>query len=125
MLKGHLLDCYEVMYWPFIVEAINGSSRINTTDAFLRKALQVCVERIEENESGFYYRHHGTWLTLRSCTRSAMVLLAVRNTPDLWQYLPENWEEKVQKVIALLTFWKDESRDAGDRLEILNSLMRQ
>ena len=114
------------MYWPFIVEAVNAtSSQAGATDTFLRKGLRVCVERIEDNESGFFYRHHGTWLTLRSCTRSALVLLAARNTPDLWQFLPEQWEEKVQKVIALLSFWKDESKDAGDRLEVLNKLMRQ
>lgn len=126
ILKCHLLDCYEVMYWPFVVEAFTpGTSRSPNTETFLRKGLRVCVERIEQNESGFYYRHHGTWLTLRSCTRSALVLLAARNSPDLWQYLPATWDAAVKKVMALLAFWQEESRDAGDRLGVLRALMRQ
>lgn len=112
------------MYWPFVVDAVNGTSRDGTTDTFVKKGLQLCVKRIEQNESGFYYRHHGTWLTMRSCTRSALVLLAARNSSDLWPFLPANWEAAVEKVMSLLRFWQDESRDAGDRFNILQTLMR-
>jgi hypothetical protein len=123
ILTGHLLDCYEVMYWPFVVEAVNGKPQGGDADTFARKGLRMCVERIEKNESGFYHRHHGIWLTLRSCTRSALVLLAARNSPELCLSLPSNWEGAIEKVMAMLRFWQTESRDARDRLNILQALV--
>jgi hypothetical protein len=122
ILTGHLLDCYEVMYWPFVVEAVNGKARGGDADAFVRKGLRMCVERIEKNESGFYHRHHGIWLTLRSCTRSSLVLLAARNSPELRLSMPPNWQAAIEKVMAMLRFWQTESRDARDRLNILQTL---
>src|SRR6187402_3167342 len=76
ILNGHLLDCYEMMYWPFVVDAIHGTLRPSpSSESFARKGFQLCVQRVDQNERGFYQRHHGTWLMLRSCTRSALVLL--------------------------------------------------
>ena len=125
ILTGHLLDCYEVMYWPFVVEAVNGKSRGGDAGTFVRKGLHMCVERIEKNESGFYHRHHGIWLTLRSCTRSALVILAARRSPELCLSMPANWESAIEKVMAMLRFWQSESRDALDRLKILQVLARK
>ena len=123
ILTGHLLDCYEVMYWPFVVEAVNGKARGGDADTFVQKGLGMCVERIEKNESGFYHRHHGIWLTLRSCTRSALVLLAARSSPELCLSMPPDWEVAVEKVMAMLRFWQTESRDAHDRLNVLQALL--
>jgi hypothetical protein len=39
--------------------------------------LANCIYRIETNMEGFLHRHQGTWLTIRSCTRSALMLLGV------------------------------------------------
>jgi hypothetical protein len=89
----------------------------------VRKGLQVCVQRVDINEKGFYHRHHGTWLMLRSCTRSALVLLATARCSDLVSLMPEGWEEAVAKVMAMLGFWKGESRDVMDRLQILETLV--
>jgi hypothetical protein len=132
ILNGHLLDCYEMMYWPFVVDAVNSHytqahSRAphnsSITDSFARKGLLVCVQRIQKNERGFYHRHHGTWLMLRSCTRSALVLLGARNSARLAGLLPAGWEEAVYKVCGMLRFWANESRDCRDRLAILEGLM--
>jgi hypothetical protein len=123
ILSGHLLDCYEMMYWPFIVSAIEGKPHGATAESFARKGLEICVQRIEKNESGFYHRHHGTWLMLRSCTRSALVLLAAVRCPSLSGLLPMNWEHAIYKVKDMLSHWKDESRDASDRLYIIDKLM--
>jgi hypothetical protein len=65
ILNGHLLDCYERMYWPFLVDAVHGKLRGNVTHKFARKELQICVQQIQKNESGFYHRRHGIWLMLR------------------------------------------------------------
>ena len=123
VLKGHLLDCYEMMYWPFVVDAVHLKPLSATAEAFARKALQICVERIKKNESGFYHRHHGTWLMLRSCTRSALVLIAATRSPLLSSFLPTDWEPSVYKVMDMLKHWKDDSRDVLDRLQIIEKLM--
>ncbi|RVX74863.1 hypothetical protein B0A52_01140 [Exophiala mesophila] len=132
ILKGHLLDCYEMMYWPFIVAAINPDNpeRPNplpksTMEGLVRKALVVCVERVEKNEQGFYYRHHGTWLMLRSCSRSAFILLAAARTQKLTLMMPDRWRQAVEKVIEMLRFWRRESRDLEDRLQLIELLLRQ
>lgn len=125
VLNGHLIDCYEMMYWPFIVESIYG--RVDndaTSNFFLKKGLELCVRRIEENESGFKHRHHGTWLMLRSCTRSTLVLLSAARSKNLTSFLPRGWESEVRKVIEMLRHWKDEAMDAGDRLLILEEMMK-
>ncbi|KAJ5889302.1 hypothetical protein N7504_010112 [Penicillium tannophilum] len=121
ILSGHFLDCQETMYWQFLVEAIHGRVH-GTSDLFLRKGLKVCVDRIQQNHKGFYHRHHGTWLMLRSCTRSALVLLAAERSVYLVHLLPLGWEEAVIGVTKMLKFWKDESRDVFEMLEILQAL---
>ncbi|EXJ73605.1 uncharacterized protein A1O5_03367 [Cladophialophora psammophila CBS 110553] len=130
ILKGHLLDCYEMMYWPFIVAAVNYDTPERTPtistesmDSFVHKALVVCVERIEKNEQGFFYRHHGTWLMLRSCTRSAFVLLAAARLEKLTLLMPDRWREAVEKVIEMLRFWRRESKDVEDRLRLVETLL--
>lgn len=110
------------MYWHFVVDAVHGRARSNSTEVFVRKGLEVCVQRVDINEKGFYHRHHGTWLMLRSCTRSALVLLAAARCVDLGPLMPEGWEQAVSKVMTMLGFWKGESRDVMDRLQILETL---
>jgi hypothetical protein len=112
-----------MMYWHFVVDAVHGRSRGGSSEAFVRKGLLVCVQRVEINENGFYHRHHGTWLMLRSCTRSALVLLAAARCSEIAHLMPIGWEEAVMKVVTMLGFWKDESRDVKDRLEILETLV--
>jgi hypothetical protein len=128
ILNGHLLDCYEMMYWPFVIDAIHGRLPSSTTaKVFARKGLAVCVQRIQQNEPGFCHRHHGAWLMLRSCTRSAFVLVAAaRCCSSLTlssSMLPDGWQQSLYKVIAMLSFWKDESTEVLDRLRILQRLM--
>jgi hypothetical protein len=128
ILNGHLLDCYEMMYWPFVVDAIHGRLPSSTNArTFARKGLAVCVQRIQQNEPGFFHRHHGTWLMLRSCTRSAFVLIAAARccpSPTLSpSLLPDNWQQALYKVLTMLRFWKDESTEVLNRLIILERLM--
>lgn len=112
-----------MMYWHFVVDAIHGGLRGGTSEAFVRKGLQVCVQRIQINEKGFYHRHHGTWLMLRSCTRSALVLLAAARCLHLANLLPAGWEQAVGKVMGMLGFWREESGDVLDRLRVLERLV--
>jgi hypothetical protein len=126
ILSGHLLDCYEMMYWPFIADAINGDSDAiaPTTRDFSQKALNNAVERIQKNEPGFFFRHHGAWLMLRSCTRSGLVLLAVSRSEKVRYLLPDGWKQAVGKVIEMLRFWRRESHDVEDRLRLVERMWR-
>lgn len=126
ILSGHLLDCYEMMYWPFIAEAVNTTSDSTPPVArdFASKALNTCFERIQKNEPGFFYRHHGTWLMLRSCTRSALVLIAASRSTRMRRLLPEGWHTAVGKVVEMLRFWRRESRDVEDRLGLVEKMWR-
>ena len=126
ILDGHLLDCYEMLYWPFLTEIIlhgHSTSNIPALEQLAYKSLHMCVQRIHKNEHGFFARHHGTWLMLRSCTRSALVLLAARKDSVLVNLMPEGWEGAIWKVVSMLRFWKDESRDCDDRLRIIEKSM--
>ncbi len=124
ILNGHLLDCQEVMYWQFLDDTVHGRlHRGYSTELFLRKGLKVCVDRVQQNRKGFYYRHHGTWLMLRSCARSSFVLLAAARCVELAPYLPTNWEEAVVDVAKMLRLWKHESADVCEMLRILETLL--
>jgi hypothetical protein len=123
ILNGHFLDCQEVMYWQYVVDAVHGRLHGPNAELFLRKGLKVCVDRIQQNRTGFCHRHHGTWLMLRSCTRSAFVLLAAARCPDLALYLPMGWEGVVMEVKKMLELWKDESKDVSQVLGYLETLL--
>lgn len=111
-----------MMYWHFVDEAVQGGMLCGSKEAFMKKGLLVCVQRIQINEKGFYHRHHGTWLMLRSCTRSALVLLAAAMCSELEASMPMDWEEAIHKVMLMLDFWKDDSPDVLDRLDIVQKL---
>ena len=125
ILKGHLLNCYESMYWPFTVVAINfPANRDRSFDHLVQKQFQVCVDRIWVNESGFHHRHHGTWGMMRSCTRSALVLVTAKRCAQLDELLPPDWAQAVQSVIGLLGYWSGECGDAASRRDILEEAVR-
>lgn len=124
ILNGHLIDCQEAMYWQYMVDAAHGRLRRGlNAELFLRKGLKACVDRIWQNREGFYHRHHGTWLMLRSCARSAFVLLAAVRCEGLAPYMPAGWDEAVADVARMLRLWKDESPDVYEMLNILETLL--
>jgi hypothetical protein len=121
ILEGHLIDCYEMIYWPFISDAMAGDV-LSDFKHFIRKALDYCVLRIKSNKRGFYHRHHGTWLMIRSCTRSALVLLAASRSAAK-EMLDDGWQGSVQSVLELLRYWEDEAGDVKVWRNILDKLL--
>jgi len=117
-----------MLYWPFLTEIIlHGlpSGNNQALEQLAYKSLHICVQRIHKNEHGFFSRHHGTWLMLRSCTRSALVLLAARKDALLANLLPQDWDQAVWKVAKMLKFWRNESRDCDDRLRVIERCMHE
>lgn len=123
VLRGHLLDCYEWIYFPYMLEAIAHQHRQAQTDEFVARGLQMSMERIHKNRKGFKHRHHGVWLMLRSCTRSALILLAASRCREAVELLPPGWKDAVLGVVEMLAYWQDEVEDARDRLRILKELI--
>ncbi len=56
---------------------------------------------------------------MRSCTRSALVLVAAKRCGQLDELLPPGWPQAVHRVIGLLDYWSGECGDAGSRRDIL------
>ncbi|KAH8590034.1 hypothetical protein B0O99DRAFT_635488 [Bisporella sp. PMI_857] len=122
ILTGHLLDCYEMMYWPFIVDSIHSTTAQSAeAQVFVQKGLELCVQRIVKNKSGFYHHHHGTWLMVRSCTRSALVLLSAARS-HLSALLDPSWKGAVAQVYKMLRYWKNDLKDVPYYLDILEKL---
>jgi len=123
ILRGHMMNFYELIYWPFLDAVINQQQGFLTVEEYGRKGLFCCIERIRLNKPGFKHRHHGTWFMLHSCTRSALILLAAAHTAYAAELRPEGWRDAVIDVMEMLRFWEHEVGDAGDRLRILEDLL--
>lgn len=117
------MNCYELIYWPFVEYAINSSQRDIANEEYVRKGLQVAVERIEINRPGFLHRHHGTQLMIRSVTRSAFVLLAARLTPELGDIVPRDMFEVLASVDGLLLYWQDDLVEAATWRDMMKVLV--
>lgn len=129
VLRGHMIDVRELLYFPAIGAILGphptdiGDQTVQFTRAFLANS----VHRIHANTEGFLHRHQGTWLTIRSCTRSAIILLGAalmcqeRNAPDA-TLLPEYWRAAVVQVLGLLKAWERESDDVR-RLKVVVELL--
>ncbi|KAH2077975.1 hypothetical protein KXW32_008153 [Aspergillus fumigatus] len=125
VLRGHLLDCYEWIYFPYLLEAIaHAAPRNPATDEFVVRGLAMAAERIHKNRKGFRHRHHGVWLMLRSCTRSALLLVAAsRAAGGVRDMLPVGWKAAVRGAVEMLAYWRDEAGDARERLRVLEEVV--
>ncbi|KAI7971090.1 hypothetical protein EIK77_007206 [Talaromyces pinophilus] len=131
VLRGHLVNLYEIIYWPFIDAFINGVPADGADRPLLwslvRKGLENHVARLWVNEPGYKHRHHGTLFLLHSCSRSALVLIAAAASlkhrldqgiqPNL--FMPARWHEAVRLAIEMNRYWVMESADSEYLLHIL------
>lgn len=142
ILRGHMIDIIEMARFPAVQNVLTSPPPL-VLDNFsapcltmAREGLSNAVYRIETNAEGFLHRHQGTWLTIRSCTRSALILLAAaihcrRAESDpacsnhripSQELLPQRWREAVQLELNLLTAWADESKDVSQLRDLVKSL---
>ncbi|KAF4183259.1 hypothetical protein CNMCM7927_009291 [Aspergillus lentulus] len=124
VLRGHLLNLYESIYWPFIDALISGfpmdGERVLLRSLVL-KGLQKHAERLWVNHAGYKHRHHGTLFLLRNCSRSALVLvaaaLAIQRQLDkegrCEVMMPLGWREAVLLAVEMNRYWAGESADAA------------
>ncbi|KAL4882064.1 hypothetical protein BJY04DRAFT_217756 [Aspergillus karnatakaensis] len=134
ILHSHYIDILDVVYFPAI-RAVACSPMHELTPDILRiarEALRNAVDRITISRPGYWHRHQGTWLMLRTCSRSALCLLGValrakyeeRSRGVFVELLPEEevWRTAVVRVIGLIEYWVEESGDLGDLVVRLKGL---
>jgi hypothetical protein len=142
ILRGHMIDIREIVRFPAIHKILSSSTSFSseafsdTTIRLGREILENAVDRIRANREGWYHRHQGTWLMVRSCSRSALQLMGMalkcqRAAAVLHidcrtleqEMLPQQWRDAVIQVLELLDFWADESPDIDRLSNILKELM--
>lgn len=114
VLRGRLTYNYEVLTWPFLETCLllGGSAhRSARATELAARGVRIHFDRLEINRSGFYHRHHGTWLMQRSSARSASVLLAVARSSSASSMLPAGWQALVSDTIDMLEYWAESSED--------------
>jgi hypothetical protein len=108
-LRGKMINFFEIIYWPFVVGCL---SRLITSAPMppgiydmATRGLDTLLTQIRINERGFEYRHHGCFFMIRSCTRSALVLIAAAKAGAK---MPVDWKAYVAKVTKMQSYWEDE-----------------
>jgi hypothetical protein len=154
VLRGHRIDIIELLRFPAISNILNPAAlpsldpsvshrqHSDTTIRLAREYLENAVQRISTNAEGFLLRHQGSWLTIRSCTRSALALLGARLkcleeskdwvitgasdrevTKMTSNILPPRWRYAVIQVVDMLRVWEVESPDVRQLREIVEGLL--
>ncbi|KPM38222.1 hypothetical protein AK830_g8341 [Neonectria ditissima] len=129
ILRSHLIDILDVLYFPAVrAVACEEVGELGPyTLATARDALLNAVNRITISEEGFWHRHQGTWLMIRTCSRSSLQLLAVafraQTEPSLLELLPEGWKYSVTRVFTMIEYWEPESPDLGLLLARMRGLV--
>ncbi|UKZ79186.1 hypothetical protein TrVFT333_006936 [Trichoderma virens FT-333] len=124
ILRCHLVDFNELIFWTFVDSAVNSKESLTEDmSRYARRGLATCAKRMRTAGLGCSYRHHGTWLLLQSCARSAMVLLSAAFSEHAQSLLPENWVHSVEACISMLKQWKDEDAGISDHVVVLRQLL--
>ncbi|EHK23082.1 uncharacterized protein TRIVIDRAFT_28900 [Trichoderma virens Gv29-8] len=143
VLRGHAINLYEMIYWPFLSAYLMKDFVVEETQGFLpsaswnirrlaQKALDYHALRLSVNKPGYRHRHHGTLLLIQSCSRSALVLVAaaLRNITNTAQNsakgaivlkLPNGWRVGLDETIDMLAFWENESRQLASIRHVLQA----
>ncbi|PLB53926.1 hypothetical protein P170DRAFT_504800 [Aspergillus steynii IBT 23096] len=119
VLRGHLMDLYVCIFWPFVDALLRGFRSQSVLEMSL-KGLRTHVDTILVNYVGYKHRHHGTSLLLRSCARSALVLVAAALTAKQQGVdagrsfsMVAGWREAVLLALEMNRYWEAESMDNG------------
>ncbi|KJK80050.1 hypothetical protein H634G_04289 [Metarhizium anisopliae BRIP 53293] len=114
VLRGKLINLYEIIYWLFVMASLSalssGWAMKPQLEELVKRGLDTHMHQIHANEPGFFHRHHGGFFMIRACTRSALTLVAAAKSGST---IPPHWDEAIGKVIGMLAYWEEEDRDVG------------
>ena len=122
VLRGRTTYFHELISWPFIYAVVNDGEETPRIREWAARGFGFHLERLSINRPGFYHRHHGTWLMMRSSARSACILLAGAQVSSTFELLPPNWQEAVEATISMLQFWCNDCEGLSTTVDLLNSL---
>ncbi|KAF5575894.1 hypothetical protein FPANT_11177 [Fusarium pseudoanthophilum] len=124
VLRGHLVNFFERLYWPFVMAHLAALERGVTTPIpgrqFVEKGLEYHILNVEVNEAGFLHRHHGTWLMIRALVRSATVLIAARL---LGSGMPAGWRDACERIMQVLRAWEDDVPGLSNHRNFLEEVL--
>jgi hypothetical protein len=124
VLRGHLVNFFERLYWPFVMAHLAALEQGITTPIpgrqFVEKGLEYHVLNVEINEAGFLHRHHGTWLMIRALVRSATVLLAARL---LGSRMPSGWHHACERIMQVLRAWEEDVPGLANHRNFLEEVL--
>ncbi|PKX88827.1 uncharacterized protein P174DRAFT_455452 [Aspergillus novofumigatus IBT 16806] len=112
ILRGHLLNFYEMIYWPFVDAAINrtGFQHTHRQSPLLRSLVQKGLHR------------HVERIALILLAAASVVQSSLEQGVPSPLILPENWEHAVALAIDLNRYWEGESADCRFMRPILELL---
>jgi hypothetical protein len=122
VLRGRITYFHELISWPFIYAVVNDGEEAPRIRQWAARGFAFHLERLSINRPGFYHRHHGTWLMMRSSARSACILLAGAQVSSTSELLPPNWQEAVEATISMLQFWCNDCEGLAVTVDLLNRL---
>ncbi|RGP77786.1 hypothetical protein FLONG3_4080 [Fusarium longipes] len=124
VLRGHLVNFFERLYWPFVMAHFAAVEGGITTPIpgiqFVKKGLEYHLLNVDVNEAGFLHRHHGTWFMIRALVRSATVLLAARR---LGCEVPSGWRVSCERIIQVLRAWEDDVQGLPNHRNFLEEVL--
>ncbi|KAH7041610.1 uncharacterized protein B0I36DRAFT_392727 [Microdochium trichocladiopsis] len=109
VLRGHLINLYETLYWPFLAVFLDEeglglqTGALNAFSEQAQRGLENHMARLLVNKAGYHHRHHGTDPLLRSCSRTALTLLAMSRTQGA------RGGGGLSQALHLLAFWSPET----------------
>lgn len=122
ILRGRTTYFHELISWPFIYAVVNDRATAPLIRQQAARGFSSHLERLNINKPGFYHRHHGTWLMIRSSARSACILLAGAQAASTSELLPPHWQEAVEAAISMIHFWSSDNDGLAITADLLNHL---
>lgn len=122
VLRGRVTYVHELVSWPFLYAILHWENPHRNSEPWFERLVQFHYDRLVVNTPGFYHRHHGTWLMLRSSARSAFLILALTRLGHCPVKLPDKWRNQILSCIRMLEYWSFEVEELIPTVEVLNQL---
>ncbi|KAM0331767.1 hypothetical protein ACHAPQ_005996 [Fusarium lateritium] len=119
VLRGRITYIRELISWPFMHVALDEAVDQELDNHDTSAALAYHHQRLLVNAPGYYHRHHGTWLMLRSSARSACILLGFAHLHPGSTLLPLGWKDAVLNTLKMVEYW---SLEADGMLSVLQTM---
>lgn len=122
-LRGRCVFIQELVTWPFVHAMVNEGADSPVIRQGVAWGLRAHLDRLIAYSTGYYHRHHGTWLSLRSSAKSACILLALSRLPAARGLMPEGWRERVEAVVQMMVHFRDEAPGMDPAVDVAQHLL--